>query len=94
MTHQLQGHLLRLPEQYPNLLMETQVRGKFWKILIVGVVTYVVFIILGVNFAILLVVMTELSVLIPLCRRRGGHRAGRHRRVCPMETEPRTSAMS
>jgi putative permease len=148
MTHELQGYLLRLPEEYPDLVTETQVRsfmaemggsvaylfsslpslagaslvtlltaivyvilvllliffmmkdkdkitnwvigflprerdltttvwsevriqvanyvrGKFWEILIVGAVTYVVFAILGVNFAILLAVMTGLSVLIP-----------------------------
>ncbi|MBC6440150.1 MAG: AI-2E family transporter [Rhodospirillales bacterium] len=41
------------------------VRGKFWEILIVGGVTYVVFAMLGVNFSILLAVITGLSVLIP-----------------------------
>ena len=41
------------------------VRGKFWEILIVGVVTYVVFALLGVEFSILLAVITGLSVLIP-----------------------------
>ncbi len=48
-----------------NLQVANYVRGKFWEILIVGVVTYVVFTILGVDFAILLAVMTGLSVLIP-----------------------------
>ena len=41
------------------------VRGKFWEIVIVGVVTWVVFALLGVEFAILLAVITGLSVLIP-----------------------------
>jgi len=41
------------------------VRGKFWEILIVGLVTWVVFALLGVEFAILLAVITGLSVLIP-----------------------------
>jgi len=48
-----------------NLQVANYVRGKFWEILIVGVVTYVVFTILGVDFAVLLAVMTGLSVLIP-----------------------------
>jgi len=41
------------------------VRGKFWEILIVGIVTYAVFSALGVNFSALLAVITGLSVLIP-----------------------------
>jgi putative permease len=41
------------------------VRGKFWEIVIVGVVTWVVFALLGVDFAILLAVITGFSVLIP-----------------------------
>lgn len=41
------------------------VRGKFWEILIVGVVTYVVFTFLGLQYALLLAVLTGLSVLIP-----------------------------
>ncbi len=48
-----------------NVQVANYVRGKFWEILIVGVVTYVVFTILGVDFAILLAVMTGFSVLIP-----------------------------
>ena len=40
-------------------------RGKFWEIVIVGVVTWVVFALLGVDFAILLAVITGFSVLIP-----------------------------
>jgi putative permease len=41
------------------------VRGKFIEILIVGVTTYVVFTLLGLNYAALLGVMVGLSVLIP-----------------------------
>ncbi|MBN35755.1 MAG: AI-2E family transporter [Rhodospirillaceae bacterium] len=41
------------------------VRGKFWEILIVGGVSYVVFAALGLDFAMLLAVITGLSVLIP-----------------------------
>ncbi len=40
-------------------------RGKVWEILIVGVVTYVVFALLGLDFSILLAVITGFSVLIP-----------------------------
>jgi putative permease len=48
-----------------NRQIGNYVRGKFWEILIVGVVTYVVFAALGVNFSALLAVITGLSVLIP-----------------------------
>ncbi len=48
-----------------NAQVYNYVRGKFWEILIVGAVTYAVFAALGVNFAILLAVITGLSVLIP-----------------------------
>lgn len=41
------------------------VRGKFWEILIVGAVTFAVFSLLGLQFALLLAVLTGLSVLIP-----------------------------
>lgn len=41
------------------------VRGKFWEILIVGAVTFIVFIMLGLQYALLLAVLTGLSVLIP-----------------------------
>jgi len=41
------------------------VRGKFWEILIVGAATFVVFALLGLQFALLLAVLTGLSVLIP-----------------------------
>ncbi len=48
-----------------NRQIGNYVRGKFWEILIVGIVTYVVFAALGVNFSALLAVITGLSVLIP-----------------------------
>jgi putative permease len=48
-----------------NSQIGNYVRGKFWEILIVGAVTYVVFSALGVNFSALLAVITGLSVLIP-----------------------------
>lgn len=41
------------------------VRGKFVEILIVGVVSYLVFVLLGLNFAMLLGVLVGLSVIIP-----------------------------
>ncbi len=41
------------------------VRGKFWEILIVGVVTYIGFAILGLKYSILLAVLVGLSVIIP-----------------------------
>jgi len=41
------------------------VRGKFWEILIVGVVTFVVFSLLGLKYAILLAVLVGLSVIVP-----------------------------
>jgi len=41
------------------------VRGKFWEILIVWWVTFVVFLAFGLNFAMLLAVLVGLSVLIP-----------------------------
>ncbi len=45
--------------------MGNYVRGKFWEILIVGGVTYVVFSLFGVNYALLLATLTGLSVLVP-----------------------------
>lgn len=45
--------------------MGNYVRGKFWEILIVGGVTYVTFVLLGVQYSELLAVLTGLSVLIP-----------------------------
>jgi len=41
------------------------VRGKFTEILIVGAVTYLGFVILGLNYAVLLAVLVGLSVIIP-----------------------------
>ncbi len=45
--------------------MSNYIRGKFWEILIVGGVTYVVFSLFGLQFAALLSVIVGLSVLIP-----------------------------
>jgi putative permease len=41
------------------------VRGKFWEILIVGGVSYVVFAFMGLQYAILLAVLVGLSVIVP-----------------------------
>ncbi|SCZ54743.1 AI-2E family transporter [Thiohalomonas denitrificans] len=41
------------------------VRGKFWEILIIGVVTYVIFALMDLKYAILLGVLVGLSVLVP-----------------------------
>ncbi len=41
------------------------VRGKIWEIIIIGVVTYLTFRLLGFNYSALLGVLTGLSVLIP-----------------------------
>jgi len=41
------------------------IRGKFWEILIVGATSTLVFLLLGLNYAVLLGVATGLSVLIP-----------------------------
>jgi putative permease len=41
------------------------VRGKFWEILIVWAVTYVTFLLMGLNFAMLLGFLVGISVLIP-----------------------------
>jgi putative permease len=48
-----------------NLQLANYVRGKFIEILIVGSVSYVVFQLLGLNFAALLALIVGLSVLIP-----------------------------
>ena len=45
--------------------MSNYIRGKFWEILIVGGVTFVVFSLFGLQFAALLSVIVGLSVLIP-----------------------------
>lgn len=41
------------------------VRGKFWEILVVWWVTYITFVVLGLNFAMLLAVLVGVSVLVP-----------------------------
>lgn len=41
------------------------IRGKFWEILIMGVITYIGFAILGIKYALLLSVLVGLSVLVP-----------------------------
>ena len=41
------------------------VRGKFWEIFIVGIVTWVAFAILGLKYAVLLAVLVGISVLVP-----------------------------
>ena len=48
-----------------NVQLANYVRGKFIEILIVGSVTFVVFQILGLNYAALLAVIVGLSVLVP-----------------------------
>ena len=41
------------------------IRGKFWEILIVGVVSYITFAVMGLKYAILLGVLVGFSVLVP-----------------------------
>lgn len=48
-----------------DLQIGNYIRGKFWEILIVWAVTFVVFKIFGLQFAMLLAVLVGLSVLIP-----------------------------
>lgn len=48
-----------------NRQLANYIRGKFWEILIVGSVSYVAYLILGLNFPILLAAFTGLSVLVP-----------------------------
>lgn len=48
-----------------DLQMGNYVRGKFWEILIVGGVSYFCFVLLKVDYALLLATLTGLSVLIP-----------------------------
>jgi len=48
-----------------DLQIGNYVRGKFIEILIVGIVTYVTFLLMGLQFALLLGVLNGLSVLIP-----------------------------
>lgn len=48
-----------------DLQLGNYVRGKFWEILIVGVATYIGFVVLGLKYSILLGVLVGLSVLVP-----------------------------
>jgi len=48
-----------------DLQLGKYIRGKFWEIMIVGVVTYIGFAILDIKYAILLSVLVGLSVLVP-----------------------------
>ncbi len=48
-----------------NMQLANYVRGKFIEIVIVGAITYVAFVILGLNYAALLAVLVGFSVLIP-----------------------------
>ena len=48
-----------------NAQIANYVRGKFWEILIVGWVTFIVMAFLGLQFAALIAAITGLSVLIP-----------------------------
>jgi putative permease len=41
------------------------IRGKFWEILIVGIATYIVFVLFGLKYSFLLAVLVGLSVIIP-----------------------------
>jgi putative permease len=48
-----------------DLQIGNYIRGKFWEMLIVGVVTYVCFVLLDLQYAALLGVLVGLSVLVP-----------------------------
>ncbi len=48
-----------------DVQISNYVRGKFWEILIVGAVSYLVFSLFGLNYALLLAVAVGLSVIIP-----------------------------
>ena len=48
-----------------NLQVANYVRGKIWEIFIVGMVSYIVFLFLGLKFASLLAVIVGLSVIVP-----------------------------
>ncbi len=48
-----------------NVQVGNYVRGKFVEILIVGIVSYVTFVIMGINYAMLLGALVGLSVIIP-----------------------------
>jgi putative permease len=48
-----------------NIQIGNYVRGKIWEILIVGVVSYVTFALMGLQYAVLLATLVGLSVIIP-----------------------------
>lgn len=48
-----------------NAQLANYVRGKFWEILIVGAVTYIVFETMGLQYAMLLAALVGLSVIVP-----------------------------
>lgn len=48
-----------------DLQLGKYIRGKFWEIMVVGVVTYIGFAILGIKYAILLSFLVGVSVLVP-----------------------------
>lgn len=48
-----------------DLQLGKYIRGKFWEIMVVGIVTYIGFYILGLKYALLLSVLVGLSVLVP-----------------------------
>lgn len=48
-----------------DLQLGKYIRGKFWEIMAVGIVTYIGFSILGLKYSILLSVLVGLSVLVP-----------------------------
>jgi len=63
-----------LPEERPltnqvwreiDRYIDAYIQGKVWEIMIVGLVTYVTFVALGLDYALLLATVTGLSVLIP-----------------------------
>jgi len=48
-----------------NVKIASYIRGKFWEILIVWVVTYITFKLLGLNYAMLLSFLVGISVIVP-----------------------------
>lgn len=58
--------LMREIWQEMDLQVANYVRGKCLEILIMGVLSYVAFIVVGINYALLLAVLVGLSVLIPI----------------------------
>lgn len=59
--HQLVSQVWREVDQQ----LGNYVRGKFWEIMIVGVVTFVVFFFMDLKYSILLAVLVGLSVVVP-----------------------------